>query len=90
MQLNEEQIRQIFCNIKQKSHEYANLDEFHGCIRKLYPTMSDGLFLQLFRILDTNNNERIDFDEFKRFIKIIIKIPYEDDADLYFALADTN
>ena len=52
--------------------------------------MSDTLFLQLFRILDVNDNEKIEFDEFKRFIQIILKIPYDSDADLYFALADTN
>lgn len=52
--------------------------------------MSDALFLQLFRILDTNGNEKIEFGEFRRFIEIILQIPYDSDADLYFALADAD
>ena len=52
--------------------------------------MTEHLFRQLFQIIDANNNQQIELDEFTNFIRIISKVPYNSDEELYYELADID
>lgn len=90
MQLTADQIRTIFEKIKRPYRDYATYDEFYACVKLLYPDMTERLFRQLFQIIDANNNQQIELDEFTNFIQIISKVPYDSDEELYYELADVD
>ena len=66
------------------------MDVFCVTMQRLFHNMPDYFISRLFSILDLNDNQRLEYNEFLFFFQVLENAPYKDDFEVYFRMADIN